>query len=94
MYYFKQVFCFFKEIYQNRRLIYDLSKRDFKERYVSSYLGILWAFIQPLVNVLVFWLVIWLFWFETSAYKAKRECYPRLFSFSRVLAKPLAKNKQ
>lgn len=48
---------FIKEIFFYRRLIADLTKRDFKERFVSSYLGILWAFIQPLVNVIVFWFV-------------------------------------
>jgi ABC-type polysaccharide/polyol phosphate export permease len=30
---------------------------DFRQRYLGSYLGILWAFIQPTITVLIFWFV-------------------------------------
>lgn len=46
-----------KEIWTSRKLIWKLSKNDFKTRYAGSYLGIIWAFIQPLVTILVYWLV-------------------------------------
>ncbi|MDO4619736.1 MAG: ABC transporter permease [Lachnospiraceae bacterium] len=46
-----------RSICQNRRLIAKLAKNDFKTRYAGSYLGIIWAFIQPIVTVLVYWLV-------------------------------------
>ena len=46
-----------KEIYQSRRLIASLAKNDFKKRYAGSYLGTIWAFIQPLVTVCVYWFV-------------------------------------
>ena len=46
-----------KELYTNRRLIFKLAKNDFKTRYAGSYLGIVWAFIQPIVTVLVYWFV-------------------------------------
>lgn len=39
------------------RLLVDLTKRNFVEKYVGSYLGILWAFIQPAVTVGIFWFV-------------------------------------
>lgn len=45
------------ELYQNRRLIWKLSKNDFKTRFAGSYLGIVWAFIQPVVTILVYWVV-------------------------------------
>lgn len=45
------------EIYQNRRLAMNLAKNDFKQKYAGSFLGILWAFIQPVVTVLVYWFV-------------------------------------
>ncbi len=45
------------ELYQNRALILDLSKNDFKTKYAGSYLGIIWAFIQPIVTILVYWFV-------------------------------------
>lgn len=37
--------------------IWDLSKKDFKTRYLGSFLGILWAFIQPCLQILIFWFV-------------------------------------
>ncbi len=41
----------------NRRLIANLSVNDFKVRYVGSYLGIFWSFINPLVTIILYWLV-------------------------------------
>ena len=51
------MFGFLKAIFQNRRLLIELTKNDFKQKYVGNFLGILWAFIQPTVTVLVFWFV-------------------------------------
>ena len=34
-----------------------LAKNDFKTRYAGSYLGIVWAFVQPIVTILVYWFV-------------------------------------
>ncbi len=45
------------EIYHSRKLVFSLAKNDFKTRYAGSYLGIFWAFVQPIVTVLVYWLV-------------------------------------
>ncbi|MBP5385320.1 MAG: ABC transporter permease [Lachnospiraceae bacterium] len=45
------------ELFQNRVLIWKLSKNDFKTRYAGSYLGIIWAFVQPVVTVLLYWFV-------------------------------------
>lgn len=45
------------ELYRNKGLILKLSKNDFKTRYAGSYLGIVWAFIQPVVTILVYWFV-------------------------------------
>ncbi len=47
----------FKELNTNRFLIWNLSKSDFKTKYAGSYLGIIWAFIQPIVTVGVYWFV-------------------------------------
>ena len=46
-----------KELFQNRRLIWKLSKNDFKKRYAGSYLGMVWAFVQPVVTVVMYWIV-------------------------------------
>lgn len=45
------------ELYQNRRLIWKLAKNDFKKRYAGSYLGAVWAMIQPVVTVFMYWFV-------------------------------------
>ncbi len=41
----------------NAKLIFNLAKNDFKTRFAGSYLGIVWAFVQPVVTVLVYWFV-------------------------------------
>ena len=46
-----------KELWDNRALIIKLSKNDFKTKYAGSYLGIIWAFIQPIVTIVMYWLV-------------------------------------
>ncbi len=45
------------EIFENRQLILKLAGNDFKTKYAGSYLGIFWAFVQPVVTVLVYWFV-------------------------------------
>ena len=39
-----------KEIVHKRKLILDLAKADFKKRFVGSYFGIVWMFLQPLAT--------------------------------------------
>jgi teichoic acid transport system permease protein len=46
-----------REIFQSRKMIMQLAKNDFKTRYAASYLGIFWAFVQPVITVLVYWAV-------------------------------------
>lgn len=45
------------ELYQNRRLIWKLAKNDFKKRYAGSYLGAVWAMVQPVVTVIMYYIV-------------------------------------
>ena len=47
----------FGELIENRKLIVSLSKNDFKARFAGSYFGIIWAFVQPIVTVLIYWFV-------------------------------------
>ena len=53
----KKIFTLPLELIQNRGLILSLSRNDFKTKYAGSYLGIVWAFIQPVVTILVYWFV-------------------------------------
>lgn len=48
---------FLKELYDNRKLIMNLAKSDFKTKYAGSFLGIIWAFVQPVVTVIVYSIV-------------------------------------
>ncbi len=48
---------FIKEIYEKRGQIYNLSCRDFKDRYTGSFLGLLWAFLEPLAMMSIMWAV-------------------------------------
>lgn len=47
----------FQELKKTARLTFELSKSDLKTRFVGSVLGITWAFIQPLITILIFWFV-------------------------------------
>lgn len=53
----KTIFSLPVDVYRNRQLIMKLAKNDFKTRYAGSYLGTVWAFIQPIVTILVYWFV-------------------------------------
>lgn len=57
------------ELWQSRKLIWKLAKNDFKTKYAGSYLGIIWAFVQPVITILVYWLV-----FE-KGFSAKAEMF-------------------
>ena len=46
---------------QNVKLVLRLSANDFRTRYAGSYLGIVWAFIQPVVTIFVYWFVFSIF---------------------------------
>ena len=48
---------FLKELYNDRRVIFDLAKNDFRAKYTNSLLGIVWAFLLPLTIILVLWYV-------------------------------------
>ncbi|MBR1628707.1 MAG: ABC transporter permease [Lachnospiraceae bacterium] len=46
-----------RALFKNRRLLYSLGKNDFKQKFAGSYLGVIWAFVQPIITVLVYWFV-------------------------------------
>ena len=46
-----------KDFWENRRLVWKLAGNDFKTRYAGSYFGVVWAMVQPVVIVLVYWFV-------------------------------------
>ena len=44
-------------LWADRKIIWQLAKNDCKARFASSTLGVVWAFLQPLLNVFVLWFV-------------------------------------
>ena len=44
----------FRELWKNKDLVWKLGKNDFKTKYAGSYFGILWAFVQPMVTILIY----------------------------------------
>ena len=48
---------FFWDVFKNKSLLLSLSIQDFKQRYLGNYFGIVWAFIGPLITVLILFFV-------------------------------------
>lgn len=44
----------YQELTENKWLMYQLFKRDFTAMYKQSFIGILWIFIMPIINVAIF----------------------------------------
>lgn len=51
------VFSMLKEAVANRRLVYELAKKDFRAKYLGASLGIIWAFVQPMIMIAIYWFV-------------------------------------
>ncbi len=45
------------QLWVKRRLIWELSKADFRKKFVGSYFGILWMFVQPIVTIIIYYIV-------------------------------------
>lgn len=45
------------ELFQSRHLIWKLAKNDFRKRYAGSYMGALWAMLQPVVTIAMYYIV-------------------------------------
>jgi len=48
---------FIMHLKENNKLIFTLIINDFKKQYLGSYLGLFWAFAQPLTYIIVIWFV-------------------------------------
>jgi len=55
MKYIHILLSFFHSVVNQQYVLKTLVIRDFKSRYLSSYIGLPWAFIQPAVYVFVIW---------------------------------------
>ncbi|WP_206151627.1 ABC transporter permease [Clostridium sp. SM-530-WT-3G] len=46
-----------KEIYSDKGLLWAFSWKDFKRRFAGSFFGMTWAFVQPLLTMIIYWVV-------------------------------------
>ena len=53
----KAITTMLADLWTSRRLIFKLSINDFKTRYAGSLMGVFWAFVQPIITVLLYWFV-------------------------------------
>ncbi len=54
----KSFLAFLQVIYQQRYIIHKLVTRDFKKKYLGSYLGMVWAFLEPAAFIVAIWFVV------------------------------------
>lgn len=45
------------EIYRDRAMFVTLVKNDFQARFAGSYLGLFWAYVQPVITICLYWFV-------------------------------------
>jgi len=53
----KESINFVTHLVKKRYLIFELTKRDFKQKYVTNVFGLAWAILDPLALMCIFWLV-------------------------------------
>lgn len=46
-----------KDVFGKRKLIMSLAVADFRKRFVGSYFGVAWMFVQPIVTIVIYYLV-------------------------------------
>ena len=45
------------DIYRDRSMFWELVKNDFQAKFAGSYLGVFWAFVQPVITIVLYWFV-------------------------------------
>lgn len=49
------MFSFLVSLLKNRSIVWSLAKNDIRSRFLGSFLGVLWVFLLPLVNLSIMW---------------------------------------
>jgi lipopolysaccharide transport system permease protein/teichoic acid transport system permease protein len=53
LFFLKEAVYFVREVYRRKFQLFELTKRDFRQRYIGSFLGLFWAFLEPLALILI-----------------------------------------
>jgi ABC-type polysaccharide/polyol phosphate export permease len=48
---------FMRDLVRSRHVLAELSKKELRSRYLGSYLGLVWAFVNPIVTIGIMWFV-------------------------------------
>lgn len=46
-----------KDVFGKRKIVMSLAQEDFHKRFVGSYFGVFWMFVQPIVTVVIYYCV-------------------------------------
>lgn len=64
---------YLKKMFQYKNILWELSLNDFKNKFAGSYLGVIWAFTQPIVVVSIYYFI-----FEKGLKAAPMDNFPYL----------------
>ncbi len=71
---------FFQKLIQTRSLLWKLAVNDFKARHAASFLGVTWAFLQPILLLVTMW-----FAFEVALGSGEQDGFPFILWFAPAL---------
>lgn len=52
---FREISDVSQSIYRDRRLMLSLAAKDFQRRFSGTYFGAIWAVVQPMLTIIVYW---------------------------------------
>ena len=52
-----RLIALFKDVFSKKNIVWDLAKADFRKKFVGSYFGIFWMFVQPIVTIVIYYCV-------------------------------------
>lgn len=55
--FFIEGYDFLNQIYLNRYIIWELTKRDFSTKYVKNIFGLSWAILEPMAMMVILWFI-------------------------------------
>ena len=60
------MFSLLRECKKKHKMILELARADFRKRFVGSYFGAVWMFIQPLVTIAIYAFIFGPYGFKSS----------------------------
>ena len=61
---------FLKVFWKNKRLVWQLGKNDFKNRFANTSLGSIWGFLQPFVFMMMYVIVFQYIFKQTLTWRS------------------------